>query len=44
LVATTDGRLQIRVGDPGAMEVAHEVDLSQFQPDPQPPPAEAGHW
>ena len=35
LVATTDGRLQVRAGDPGALEVVWEADLTPFEPDPQ---------
>jgi hypothetical protein len=44
LSATTDGRLQIRVGPPRAMEVAWETDLNVFEPDPQPAPSEASRW
>lgn len=40
LVATDDGRLQVRQGG----EVAWETDLSGLSPDPQPPPAEADRW
>lgn len=44
LVATTDGRLQVRVGEPPDLEVAWETDLTRFEPDPQPPPPEASRW
>lgn len=44
LVATTDGRLQVRAGDPRALEVVWEADLTPFEPDPQPPPGEASKW
>jgi hypothetical protein len=44
LVATTDGRLQVRAGDPAALEVVWETDLSMLGPDPQPPPREASQW
>jgi len=44
LVATTDGRLQIRVGPPRALEVAWETDLNSFEPDPRPAPSEASRW
>jgi hypothetical protein len=44
LVATTDGRLQVRTGDPPNLEVAWETDLARFEPNPQPPPAEASKW
>ena len=43
LVATTDGRLQIRAGA-GTADVAWERDLSGDEPDPQAPPAEASRW
>ena len=40
LVATVDGRLQVRDGD-----TVHEVaDLAALTPDPQPPPANASRW
>jgi hypothetical protein len=42
LVATTQGRLQIRDG--ASLEVTWEEDLAVMEPDPQPPPAEAGTW
>jgi hypothetical protein len=44
LVATTDGRLQIRTGGFGTDAVVWEHDLSTDAPDPQPPPAEASRW
>jgi hypothetical protein len=44
LVATTDGRLQVRAGDPRDLEVVWEADLAHFEPDPQPPPSEASRW
>ncbi len=40
LVATVDGRLQVRDGS----TVAGEVDLAALTPDPQPPPPHATHW
>jgi hypothetical protein len=42
LVATTDGRLQIR--SPTGDAVVHEVDLSPLRPDPQRSPAMARAW
>lgn len=42
LVATADGRLQVRDGLGG--DVRWETDLSGFSPDPQPAPAEATRW
>jgi hypothetical protein len=42
LVATTDGRLQVRDGDAGE-RVAWEVDLSGDEPDPHAPP-KGGRW
>jgi hypothetical protein len=44
LVATTDGRLQVRAGDPRELDVVWEADLTPFEPDPQPPPREAAQW
>lgn len=44
LVATTDGRLQIRTGDVPPKAIAWETDLSPDEPDPQPPPLEARAW
>ena len=44
LVATTDGRLQVRVGDPRDLEVVWETDLARLHPDPQPAPSEASRW
>jgi len=43
LVATTDGRLQIRA-DPESDSVLHEVDLNAFRPDTRPAPGEARQW
>jgi hypothetical protein len=42
LVATVDGRLQVRA--PGGRAVGWEHDLSDSEPDPTPPPAEASSW
>ena len=42
LVATRDGRLQIRAG--GDFSVVSEVDLSPLTPTPSPPPADASRW
>jgi len=44
LVATTDGRLQIRSGDPLDLQVEWEYDLKGIAPAPQPPPPEASRW
>jgi hypothetical protein len=44
LVATTDGRLQIREWARGEMVVHSEVDLAGMTPAPAPPPAEARLW
>jgi hypothetical protein len=44
LVATTDGRLQVRTGEPAAPEILWEADLARLDPDPQPPPSEASRW
>jgi hypothetical protein len=44
LVATTDGRLQIRSGDPLDLQVEWEYDLTGIAPAPQPPPPEASRW
>jgi hypothetical protein len=44
LVATTDGRLQVRSGGTTERNVAWEVDLSRDEPDPKPPPDEARRW
>jgi hypothetical protein len=40
LVATVDGRLQVRRG----AEVTWETDLAGLTPDPQPPPPQARRW
>ncbi len=42
LVATVDGRLQVRASD--GLAVEWERDLSVLEPDPTPPPAEASSW
>jgi hypothetical protein len=44
LVATTEGRLQVRVGDVTETGVVWQIDLSGDEPDPQPPPDEARRW
>jgi len=44
LVATTDGRLQIRPGSPRDSTVVWETDLAPLEPDPQPPPSQASQW
>lgn len=44
LVATTDGRLQIRTGAPSELVVAWEYALAGFEPSPHPPPPEASRW
>jgi len=44
LVATTDGRLQIRTGTPRDPGPLWETDLAPLQPDPQPPPSDASQW
>jgi hypothetical protein len=43
LVATTDGRLQIRAGA-RVVDVVHEEDVAALVPDPQRPPAVARAW
>ena len=40
LVATVDGRLQVRDGS----TVSGEVDLAALTPDPRPPPTLATRW
>jgi len=42
LVATDDGRMQIRDGADGSVQ--WESDEAAFEPDPTPPPAEAWTW
>ena len=42
LVATDEGRMQIRDGTDGS--VRWEADVGTLQPDPTPPPAEASTW
>jgi hypothetical protein len=44
LVATTDGRLQVRSGAGAGSTLAWEIDLSADEPDPRPPPDEARRW
>ena len=44
LVATCDGRLQVRDAEGPDSAVSWEVDLSADEPDPQPPPDEARRW
>jgi len=44
LLATTDGRLQIRKASAKHSEVVWEIDVSDRRPDPKPAPAEAHHW
>jgi hypothetical protein len=45
LVATVDGRLEVREGDARGVAVVSEVaDLAALRPDPQAPPADAFHW
>jgi hypothetical protein len=44
LVATTDGRLQIRKASTKHAEVVWEIELSHLTPNPTPAPAEARHW
>jgi len=42
LVATSDGRLQVR--DAGGSDVSWETDLAADDPDPRPPPDDAREW
>jgi hypothetical protein len=42
LVATGDGRMQIRDGADGSVQ--WEAEEGAFEPDPTPPPAEASTW
>lgn len=44
LVATTDGRLQVRVAPYDAASAAWDRDLSAEVPDPTPAPPEANEW
>jgi hypothetical protein len=44
LVATTDGRLQIRNASAKHSEVVWEIAVSHLNPNPMPAPAEAHHW
>jgi hypothetical protein len=44
LVATTDGRLQVRERRRREFVVVHDVDLARFRPDPHEPPRAAREW
>jgi len=44
LVATTDGKLQVRDESADRLDVVFEVNLNGYEPAPSPPPAEAHHW
>ncbi len=44
LLATTDGRLQIRTLEGATPTVDFDHDLAPILPDPQPPPPEASEW
>ncbi|HXH83287.1 MAG TPA: hypothetical protein VNN07_10195 [Candidatus Tectomicrobia bacterium] len=44
LVATRDGRLQVRQGPPERLVVAWEHDLASLTPETAPPPAHAREW
>jgi hypothetical protein len=44
LVATTDGRLQVRAWSRAGCATRSEVDLRAFAPSPSPPPKEAYRW
>jgi len=44
LVATTDGRLQVRDGSTSGLAVRSEVDVGALVPSPAPPPEDAHHW
>ncbi|MEP7055521.1 MAG: hypothetical protein ABI912_09765 [Actinomycetota bacterium] len=44
LIATADGRLQIRQYAATGTTVTWETDLAGLEPDPTPPPAEASQW
>lgn len=44
LVATRDGKLQIRGYSGGPLAVEWEFDLRPLSPDPSPPPGEARRW
>lgn len=44
LVATVDGRLQVRDDGATGWETGWETDLAALAPDPQPPPSDARHW
>ena len=44
LVATTDGKLQVREYSERGLAVVSEVELGSFTPSPSPAPAEARRW
>ena len=44
LVATTDGKLQVRHYSETRLSVIFEVSLADLVPSPSPPPAEAHRW
>lgn len=44
LVATKDGKLQVRDGPSAGAVVLSEADLGSYTPNPSPPPAEAHRW
>jgi hypothetical protein len=44
LVATTDGKLQVRDYSKRSLSVRSEVDLRALMPSPSPPPQEAHRW
>jgi hypothetical protein len=44
LVATRDGRLQIREYSAHSMSIHSEVDLAPLTPSPSPPPPDAHRW
>ena len=44
LVATTPGRIEIRVLDARDQRTVFTEDLARLEPDPQPPPSEARTW
>ena len=44
LVATIPGRIEIRVLEAPVLRTVFTEDLARLEPNPQPPPVEAGHW
>ncbi len=44
LLATTSGRLQIRVHGGAATDLVFDHDLAALRPEPQPPPPDATEW